>query len=160
VRTHLGLTSPLLVGAAAFVAAVLATQYAGGGGLEWGGRFLSPVIVPLAAVAAVGLCTVGRRAAVALAVVAAMTGAMGLGVVWARRHDHDRLIVAIGRRHPAVVVTDLPPLPRLAWRTHDQIAWWLVDEDDVDAAVADLQAAHRGPVVTVTEKGIKNIRSK
>ncbi len=45
----------LLGGCLAVRPRVLATQYAEGGGLEWGGRFLSPVLVPLAVVAAAGL---------------------------------------------------------------------------------------------------------
>lgn len=153
-------TLALVAGIAVFVAPVLATQYAESGGLEWGGRYLSPIIVPLAAVAAAGFVRLGRRPAIALAVVAAMSASMALGIVTNRRRDHDRLIAAIAARHPGVVVTDLPALPRLAWRTHRDTAWWLAKEGEVDAAVADLQRAGKERIVTVTSKGIKNIRSK
>ncbi len=40
---------------ALFGLATLATQYPEGGGLEWGGRYLSPALVPLAVLAAAGL---------------------------------------------------------------------------------------------------------
>jgi len=38
--------------AAVFVAITLATQYAEAGGFEWGARFFSPLVVPIAALAA------------------------------------------------------------------------------------------------------------
>lgn len=49
-------TERVMLGVAAlFAGAVFVVQYDVGGGREWGGRFLSPVVVPLAVVVAIGL---------------------------------------------------------------------------------------------------------
>ena len=90
----------IAVGAGVIAAAVLATQYEIGGGLEWGGRFLSPVTVPVAVVAAIGVATLSRHARRAVAVVSAATAAMGLGILIDSRHDADRFIAAIEARPP------------------------------------------------------------
>jgi hypothetical protein len=149
------------VAAALIVAAVLATQYEIGGGLEWGGRYLSPIAVPIAVIGAVGLATLGVGSRRAAAAAMAATAAMGIGILANLRNDHDRITTAIESRQPRVVVTDVRSLPRIGWRTDGKFAWWIVDDEgEVQDAVDDLQAAGRDGIVTVTSEGIRNIRSK
>ena len=51
----------VLVTAGLYTAALFATQYPDGGNFQWGGRFLTPLVVPLAAVAAMGLGALVER---------------------------------------------------------------------------------------------------
>ena len=131
----------LVAGAAVFVAAVLATQYAVGGGLEWGGRFLSPVIVPAAVVAAAGLASRrdDRRVSMAVGVLAVITAAMALGIVGGLRARQDEQVAAVGRHLSPHTVTDVPALPRVGWRLDDETAWMLASDDDVEQAVDALR---------------------
>jgi hypothetical protein len=139
----------LLLSVAAFVGAVLVTQYPEGGGLEWGGRFLSPVIVPLAALVAVGLrshATAMGRPAMVAGVVVTVAAALAAAVVTAGlRADHDRAIASVERHRRPVAVTTLSALPRLAWRTDDTIDWLLATRATLEPLAE--RASSRGPVL-------------
>ena len=55
-RRGAGAVAQLLGGSSLLCAgAALATQYSEGGGVEWGGRFLSPLLVPIAVLGVAGL---------------------------------------------------------------------------------------------------------
>lgn len=127
----LGLTTAL------FAAAVLATQYAEGGGLEWGGRFLSPILVPIAVLAIAGLIRAfdsipaehDRRYATALlSALALVTALFALATAGSLRAREDGIVAAL-ERHPATVtVTTRPAYPRIAWRADDRLTWMLTDD--------------------------------
>ncbi len=127
----LGLTTAL------FAAAVVATQYAEGGGLEWGGRFLSPVLVPIAVLATTGLARAldaipgedDRRYATALlAALGVVTATFALATAGSLRAREDAIVAAL-ERHPAnVTVTTRPAYPRIAWRADDRLTWMLTDD--------------------------------
>ena len=133
-----GSTTGLLgITTALFTAAVVATQYAEGGGLEWGGRFLSPVLVPIAVLATAGLARAldsipadgDRRYATALlAGMAAVTAIFALATAGSLRAREDAIVAAL-ERHPATVtVTTRPAYPRIAWRADDRLTWMLTDD--------------------------------
>lgn len=133
---------------ALYAAAVLATQYPEGGGLEWGGRFFSAVVPALAAVAVAALATrpgaVGPRGRAVGRPLVAIAGSFALlGVVcvaW-QRADHERVAAAIARHPAAVTVTTVESLPRLAWTTHRRLSWMLARPADLAALVEHLRAS-------------------
>ena len=134
---------------AMFTLATLATQYPEGGGLEWGGRYLSPALVPLAVLATAGLARAvagvagepGRRRAVALlAALGVTTAVFSVATVGALRAREDRIVAAVERHPSPVMVTTRPALPRLAWRAGDRLNWMLTSE----ASLPDLLASLRG----------------
>jgi hypothetical protein len=132
---------------ALYVAAILATQYPEGGGLEWGGRFLSPIVVPLAVLAAAGLVRVldavprpDRRQATALVAVMGLAWAgFGLVTAGALRAREDAIVAALARHPGQVVLTTRPAYPRIAWRADDHLAWMLTDTQGLPGLVADLR---------------------
>lgn len=147
-----------------FTGAVLATQYPEGGGVEWGGRFLSPAIVAFAVLAATGLVraldaapSVDRpRVVAALVAVAVATAALSLATVGTLRARQDGVIAALARHQSPVTVTTHRALPRLAWRADDRLTWMLTD----DAGLASLMSALRARgVAEVTVVGHKLPRS-
>ncbi|MDQ1397890.1 MAG: hypothetical protein QOG64_3149, partial [Acidimicrobiaceae bacterium] len=125
---------------------VAATTYPDGAGLNWGGRFLSPAIVPLAVVAAGAL----RRALLAkpararieltavLVVVALVPALIGLASVRIVRSNAGAYIDEVVAAGAPVVVTDESALPRAAWRAPN-IAWLLVPPDEVADALGRLR---------------------
>ena len=108
------------------------TQYDQGGGLNWGGRFLSASVPMLAVVAAGGFSSVLRRdqlplrsvaVSFALLVMASLAGSLvfDAGI----RTRHDRIIERVaGVTVP--VVTASEPLPRIVWRTFPNVEWLLM----------------------------------
>ena len=150
----------LLLGA--FGAAILATQYQEGGGLEWGGRFFSPVTVPLAAVAVAALADrlrsvpagARRSATAAVAGLAVATALFSIVTLGAARAAQDRLI-AVALRHPATVtVTTVAVYPRLAWRTHDRLNWMLTDDAGLPELLRTLRTEGVMDVALVTGEGV------
>lgn len=154
-----GPVAHLLAGTSALcAAAVLATQYSEGGGVEWGGRFLSPLLVPIAVLAVAGLVRAleavpgtARRPATALLV--------GLGLVSATfavasvadlRLRQDRLVAAVARHPATVTVTTRPSIPRLAWRSDARVTWMLTDEAGLPALLDGLRRAGVADVAVLT----------
>lgn len=131
---------PVAAPAGLLIPAVLATQYASSGGLQWGGRYLSFAFVPLAVVAAVA----GRRAVerhrwplLALLALPALTGAAV--TIDLHRHHADAVTQAsVG--DPDVVITESPALPRIAWGDLP-IAHYRATEDDVEPLLDQLAEA-------------------
>jgi hypothetical protein len=152
-----------LVASGLFAAAILLTQYPEGGGLEWGGRFFSPVTVPLAVVATVVLAHRLRSAPPpargtatgAVAVLVAATAVLALVTVARGRSGQDRLIAAVGRHPAGVTVTTVDVFPRLAWRTHDRLNWMLTDDEGLDELVSTLHDAGVPDVVVVTRADVR-----
>ena len=134
---------------AIFALATLATQYPGGGGLEWGGRYLSPALVPLAVLAAAGLAravagvadeAARRRAVALLAALGVAFAVFSLATAGALRVREDRIIAAVERHPSPVMVTTRPALPRLAWRAGDRLNWMLTDDAGLPDLIASLRA--------------------
>jgi len=140
-----------------FVAAVMATQYPEGGGLEWGGRFLSPALAPLAALAAVGLAhrldpaplAAKRFASGLLAVLGAATAVAGLVTVGVSRQRQASVVDAIARHRAPVVVTTIPALPRVAWSIDANTTWMLTDNAGLAGLLGSLHDHHVNDVVVV-----------
>jgi hypothetical protein len=139
---QLGLTVALFTGA------VLLLQYPEGGATEWGGRFLSPVLAPLAALATAGLATAlqavprpERRLATGLvATVAIVFAAFGLVTVGSERARIERVTRAIARHPAPVTVTTQTFVPRAGWSADRTLAWMQADEHDLAPLVAQLGA--------------------
>ena len=137
----------------AFAAAVFATQYDIGGGLEWGARFLSPALPALAVLLAAGLTRSldlvedadrRRSAAIVLAGLAVVPSLLGVAVVGAYRSANHSLVREV--RAAAVtelVVTHELILPRAAWRSYPETGWMLVEDavGDTDQLALALEAA-------------------
>jgi hypothetical protein len=127
------------VATALFTAAVVATQYAEGGGADWGGRFFSPLTVPLAVLAVAGLDRAlaaaprarrGRMTGL-VAALAAVTAVVGLASVGYARQVQDRMVAAVARHPAPVTVTTFPGLPRVAWRSADTLTWMYAEDKDL-----------------------------
>jgi hypothetical protein len=147
----------LVVGLGLFTAAVLANNYPYGGGLEWGGRFFSPMAAALAGLAAYGLQDVTpviRRWAGLLTVLTAVTGLILCGGV---RGLHDGQIAATERHLRAWTITDFSPLPRLAWRLDDRTAWLLADANPIPDAV-DIARRLGARDITVIQRREKSVQ--
>ncbi len=131
-----------------FGVVVVGTEYAAGGGVEWGGRFFLPALAPLAVLAVVGLDRRlamaplgGRRIATSLLAVMAIGGAaFGVASVARLRADQGSLVTAVARHRSPVTVTTVPALPRIAWSTNDTVNWMLTD----DAGLHDVLTGLRG----------------
>lgn len=144
-----------------FTMAVVATQYAGGGGAEWGGRFFSPLTVPLAVLAVAGLDRAlaaaprpqRRQLTGMIAAVAALTAVVGLASVGRVRLVQDRMVEAAARNAAPVTVTTFPGLARVAWRTAESVKWMHAEEEDLTTLLESLhrQGVEEVGVVTVRE---------
>jgi hypothetical protein len=137
-------TKGMLAVVAVFTLLVLASQYRVGGGLEWGGRFLSPITAPVAALVAVALLD---RLLPALTVLAVASAVGALVVVGTLRRDHDEAIDDIARNARPTVVTTLSAVPRLAWRLDGRVDWVLARTEDVAAVAADVERTRPGVLV-------------
>lgn len=158
--------------AALFAVAVVATEYPGGGGAEWGGRFFFPLLAPLAVLAVHGLdrrlrasgelVTVEPAAArptvtsslmapaalAALVAVGAMTSLLTTAHV---RHEHAADMAAV-LRHPAeVVVTTVPALPNVAWSVDGDVTWMAATHKALPGLLETLRAKGIGTVTVVTD---------
>lgn len=128
-----------------FATAVVASQYDDGGGLQWGGRFFSPLLVPGAALVAVALGherlrgRAGRAAAVALLFV---TAASAFVVTDQTRRANADSLRALDEQGNTVVVVDHEHLARLDWDRWPDRRWIAVhDDDDVAAVIGALGRA-------------------
>ena len=143
---------------ALFAAAVLATQYAEGGGWEWGGRFFSPALAPLAVLAVVGLRAGGldRRALAALAALTVLPVVLGLGVLVGVRSSSGPFFDEVERVASAapLAVTTIEHLPRALWEPDDRIAWMMAPEDDLGLLLDDLADQDVPELVLVTSAGV------
>jgi hypothetical protein len=143
---------------AIFTVAVLATQYPEGGGLEWGGRYLSAGWVPLAVLAAAGLLRavdtvpeLERGRVVALLTGFGLVSALfAVGTVGALRAREDAILAALARHPAPVTVTTRRALPRLAWRADDRLTWMLTDDAGLPALLHSLRAQGVTEVTVVT----------
>ena len=138
-----------------YLLGVLATQHAQGGGLEWGGRYLAPVVVAVSVLAAGGVARLwwggwaGRGVLVAVALLPVAAGVTAANELRSRNHD----VVAWVITEPAeVVITAEPALPRIAWATAPQVAWYRADETNVGPLLEQL---HAGAVSSVRVQGIE-----
>lgn len=130
----------LLVSSAAFTALVVLTQYASSGGLQWGGRYLSMAFVPLAVAAAVGGERLFRSQRVGLTALLAAPAIVGIMASHQLHQNHHDVITEIAAIPSDVVVTELRPLPRLAWPALPT-ALYFAEPDTVDRLLAELAAA-------------------
>lgn len=135
---------------ALFGLATLATQYPEGGGLEWGGRYLSPALVPLAVLAAAGLARAvagltlpdqRRRAVALLAALGVGAALFSVGTAGALRAREDRIIAAVERHPSPVMVTTRPALPRVSWRAAGDLSWMVTDAGGIAPLLQSLRSA-------------------
>lgn len=158
-----------------FAVAVLATQYAKGGGWEWGGRYFAlglPSVTPLVAA---GLRDAGRRvdrqtAGFGLAAIVAASlavAAMGVGSVRYFREHWGDFVDAVGvdaaqttagDGGAPVVVTTEPEVPRAAWDEMDASRWLLVSRAAMPEMLARLDRLGIKQLIIIT-KGPGLIRS-
>lgn len=132
--------STVAVGAAPIV---LATQFRGGAGPQWGGRYL---LVTGFLLAVVGWAALGAKPLpVRIAVVALAVAVTGFGVAWLRIRSHDvaRTIAALEARPEEVIVSDVYHLAREGGATYGDKRWLTLTDRraDAPAAAAVLRAA-------------------
>lgn len=134
----------LAVASALAAAAVLATQYERGGGIEWGWRYVA-VVLPLAVpLAADGLSKTRRSlsapqsrlvatSAAIIAVAMAVLAMSALASPRARARSLSELIrEAAPRERGSVVVSLQPHIPRILWADLDRHRWLTPSEDELD----------------------------
>jgi hypothetical protein len=123
---------------------VAATQYDVGGGLNWGGRFLSAAIPGLAVLITATLHRLPVRPAFdllrpAVLGLAAVVTLGSLAADWETRTSHGQQVDVLERAEPEQpVVTSSPALPNLAWRTYPDVQFVWVRDDDHAEVVADV----------------------
>lgn len=155
-RTLRSTTARVLAGVSAlFVLAVLATQYAKGGGGEWGGRYFAlaiPVGVPILLLAlrdqrATMTPSVARRAAAGLVVCSLALTTMGVSALRASHRANARLVAAVdgagrtvGPDRPLMVTTE-GAMPRFAWPTFERQRWLLAAPEGLDHLLGRLRQA-------------------
>ena len=130
-----------------FSLAVVATQYRFGGGFEWGGRFFSPAIVPIAVLACVGLLALravlpersGARVLALAVVLSVVPYGTGLVVVRNVRPLLGDVVDEVVKSGASLVVTHSPALPQAAWRTYPDVAWLVVPRSAMPEAIARLR---------------------
>jgi hypothetical protein len=131
----------LLGGSGVFALAVLATQYDDGGGLQWGGRYLAPVLVPLGAVVAVLVATrLDRPERLAVAALLGATAVLTLVVPDGVRRDNADGIEVVDATGADVVLVAGDQLARLDWARWPERCW-LSAGDDLAGALEALRAA-------------------
>ncbi len=147
-----------------FVVAVIATQYAKGGGGEWGGRYFAlaiPLYVPvlLLALRDAGTRLSARSAGTALAALAVCSivmTTMGVGALRSSHRASARLVAAadVAGRSVAdidpVMVTTQGSVPRFAWSTFDRQRWLLAPPEGLEDLLSRLRAAGVARVGFVT----------
>ncbi|MGH9137358.1 MAG: hypothetical protein ACRD0G_09975 [Acidimicrobiales bacterium] len=122
-----------------FAGAVLLTQYPDGGGLQWGGRFLTPAVPLLAALAAAVLSRLPRREAIAAAVaLAVVPTSCGLVILREARAEQAEVDAAVRAADADLYLSGLIHQPRLMWR--DELPWMAVPVEDM-GEVLDRAAA-------------------
>jgi hypothetical protein len=139
----------ILLGATAvFALALLATQYSGGGGREWGWRYFSlalPIIIPIALIAIVDgaarLSSSDRRVAgrllVGLCVLVSISAFLALrdtrsdnrAIVDGIRAAYEATPAADGGK-PVVVTTQWGTIDRFNWDRVDQTRWLVIAPTD------------------------------
>ena len=137
-----------------FSGAVVASDYLVGGALEWGGRFFSPALPLLAALAAGGLVaalgTISKErdrvvAGVLVAGLAIVPAVSGLHMLRSYRLDKDRFYGELTTRSSDVILVNAEPLRELgrsAWRFDPKVRFMFAPNDyEANAALAALRAA-------------------
>ena len=171
-----------VVALAVFVVGVLLTQYPGGGGPEWGGRFF---VVGLAVAAPMTILVLERvrgrsfgqpmasRAAVVLAVLITLVIAWGAVRVLRQTHANSKELLAVvdkagrsarspfgpsGDRRP-VVVTTVPMIPQLLWEGYDRFQWLAPSSQDLADYGQRLAAAGASHLVLVAADAPTDVAS-
>ena len=147
-----------------FVLAVLGTQYAKGGGGEWGGRYFAlalPIGVPVLLLALWDqrghlAPRVARWAVAGLVLCSLAMTTMGVSAVRASHRANARLVAAVDRAgqgldgaEPLLVTTE-GAMPRFAWPTFDRQRWLLAAPEDLDDLLARLRTSGVGRIGFVT----------
>ena len=116
---------------------VLATQFRGGAGPQWAGRYLLTSGLLLAVVGWSALATSNRRPlAGAAAALAVATTAFGLLWLQVRSHDVERTIAALEARPEPVLVSDVFHLAREGGATFGDTRWLTLTDRRTDAPLA------------------------
>jgi hypothetical protein len=136
-----------------FTLAVTLTQYSSSGGLQWGGRYLSPALVPLAALAALAGRLVWDRHRRALAALLVAPAVAGAATSHHLHQNHHAVVAALTASGSEVVITENPAIPRLAW-TALPVTAYRADAGTLHPLLGDLASAG---VETVTVHGVDEV---
>jgi hypothetical protein len=165
-----------------FTVAVVLTQYPGGGGPEWGGRFF---VVGLAVAVPIVVVVLERvrgrslapgaasRAALVLALVITVVIAWGAVRTLRQTHANSKDLLAVvekgARAAPSpfgpnqdtrpVVVTTVPLIPQLLWQGYDRFQWLAPSSSDLGTYGQRLAAAGADRVVLVSGDATKDVAS-
>ena len=145
---------PLAVLAGVFTGLVLVTQYAEAGGFEWGGRFLSPLLGPLAALTAVGLLhlKLTPMAKAALVITAVVPVLSGMIMTTRFRTTEDAITSELEARAPAgLVATDLHFVSQFAWDEELSGRMLTAEPGELPELFTDLRRAGVSQVVVLTD---------
>lgn len=143
-----------------FAGAVLATQYDDGGGVQWGGRYLAPAVVPLAALVALAverLRAVDRLAPVGLAALLAVGGVAAFVIPDQVRRDNVDAVERIAAPGNDVILVGNDNTARLDWR-HWPERRWIASNGDLNGALAILRNSlvHEATAVLVPVGELRN----
>jgi hypothetical protein len=153
-RVRLDARRTVAMTVAVYLVGVVATQYAVGGGVEWGGRYFAlavPLVAPFAAgglLAARASFTGTSRtvAGAGLALIVLAMALLGVRALSARERAADRVLARLPAptaelsSRPVVVTTALP-VPRFAGRDFAEHRWLLVDAASPQGLVERLRGA-------------------
>jgi hypothetical protein len=135
--------------AAVYAAAVIATQYPDGGATEWGGRFLAPILVPLAVLAAGALVRLTDRARTPRPLAVGVAAALvllpvlpALGSTNSNRATHAAIAHDLEAAHVDAAIATYPTLPLLLWPTVDRIPWTVVGDQPQNSLPKLVERAH------------------
>jgi len=128
-----------------FLVGVLVTQSDVGGGSQWGGRFLSPILVPLGALMAAAVVSsrfriVERQAIAAVALTCALASVV---ITEERRRINARGMDLIADTGARTALTKSNLFARLDWREWPERCW-LAANDDLPGALAVLRQVGGG----------------
>jgi hypothetical protein len=151
-----GASRLLVVYIAVVAVGVIATQYADGGSVQWGGRFFSAIVVPAAVLLAWVLVDARvleqlpfRAATGALLVLPVIGGCLAV----ARHHDDNRALLEAIEGLPAqTIVTDRGRIAALALGA-GRTGWLLVPEAEITSVAALVAERDGGPVGVLAGAG-------
>ncbi len=127
---NLAPTSWLYVPMGILTVLVLATQYAGGGGLEWGARYLSTGFVGIGVWAALNLRDLLARTPSAVLAIVCCPAFLGLVVTYQYHSRNADFVAAATAYEPEVVIANQPAATRIAWASLPT-SWYTADEDNI-----------------------------
>lgn len=135
-KPKLSLRAYMFVTAGLVLLLSIATQFEEGGGVEWGGRYLSPIVPILAALVASSeairwISSLSKVSFASLVLVCALPITSGL-VASAQSRSYADIDAQLEALPIKYVVTTIEHAARIYWRTTDKLTWVYANANDPD----------------------------